>query len=114
MTVLPFTPIVLPAAQLGNLEEIESVVRRASNTAQGRDTLAKLLLSDNYIAQLTSLVQDAEDLEDLPDLHRLCNIMKTLILFNENSIIEYIVRDEVILGAVGALECKTLSNTFVT
>jgi protein phosphatase-4 regulatory subunit 3 len=46
----------------------------------------------------------AEDMEDLPSLHRLCNIMKTLILLNESSIMDLVVSDELILGVVGALE----------
>ena len=46
----------------------------------------------------------AEDLESLQDLHRLCNIMKSLILLNDNTIIEHVVMDENIIGVVGALE----------
>lgn len=46
----------------------------------------------------------AEDLESLPDLHRLCNIMKALILMNDNTIIEHLVTDDIIIGVVGALE----------
>jgi protein phosphatase-4 regulatory subunit 3 len=42
----------------------------------------------------------------LVDLHRLCNIMKSLILLNDNTIIETVVADQIILGVVGALECK--------
>jgi protein phosphatase-4 regulatory subunit 3 len=38
-------------------------------------------------------------------LHRLCNIMKTLILLNDTAIIEYVVTDDIVLGVVGALEC---------
>ena len=48
----------------------------------------------------------AEDLESASDLHRLCSIMKMLILLNDTSIIEYVVNDEIVLGVVGALECK--------
>ena len=72
----------------------------------GRDALTKLVISDEYIPKLIPLVQKAEDLESLQDLHRLCNIMKTLILLNDSAIIEYVVTDEVILGVVGALECR--------
>ena len=46
----------------------------------------------------------AEDLESLPDLHRLCNIMKALILMNDSTIIEHLVTDNIIIGVVGALE----------
>ena len=80
-------------------------MRAASATPAGRDSLSKFLISEEYIPKLLPLVSIAEDLESLTDLHRLCNIMKTLILLNDTAIIEYVVTDEVILGVVGALEC---------
>ncbi|KAB8648454.1 hypothetical protein FH972_026112 [Carpinus fangiana] len=101
------SPLQLPPAQLGNLDIIEDVIRRGTTTQQARETVLKLIFADNhnvYISQLTALVSVAEDLESLPDLHRLCNIMKTLILFNDSNIIEFVVRDDQILGFVGALE----------
>ena len=98
--------LMLPPAELKYLPDIEALVRGAGGSPQGRETLAKLIISENYMANLTPLVEIAEDLEDLPDLHRLCNIMKTLILFNDHAIIENAVRDDIILGVVGALECK--------
>lgn len=68
--------------------------------------MSKMIIQENYILKLIPLVETAEDLESLNDLHRLCNIMKTLILYNDTSIIEHVVRDDIILGVVGALECK--------
>lgn len=96
--------ITLPAAELGNLQEIESSMRIMSSTANGRDALAKSIMADDYISKLIPLVEMAEDLESLHDLHRLCNIMKTVILLNDTSIIEHAVSDECVLGVVGALE----------
>lgn len=71
----------------------------------GRDALSKFVIRDEYIPKLVPLVSVAEDLESLADLHRLCNIMKALILLNDNTIIETVVTDPLILGVVGALEC---------
>ena len=99
-------PVVLPLPELGNLQEVDSIVRVANSTQQGRDSLSKFIIGQDYIAKLVPLVEIAEDLESLPDLHRLCNIMKIIILLNDNAIIEHIVTDEMILGVVGALECK--------
>lgn len=96
--------ITLPAAELGNLPEIESSMRIMSSTANGRDALSKSIMADDYISKLLPLVEMAEDLESLHDLHRLCNIMKTIILLNDTSIIEHAVSDECVLGVVGALE----------
>lgn len=97
--------ITLPPPELGNLAEIEQAVRAASMSPSGRDALSKFILHEEYIRKLVPLVEMAEDLESLPDLHRLCNIMKTIILLNDNYIIESVVTDGIIEGVVGALEC---------
>ncbi|KAF4986025.1 hypothetical protein FDECE_16163 [Fusarium decemcellulare] len=96
--------INLPSAELGNLADIESTMRMMSTTANGRDALAKAIMAEDYIGKLIPMVEMAEDLESLQDLHRLCNIMKTVILLNDTSIIEHAVSDECVLGVVGALE----------
>ncbi|KAE9970801.1 hypothetical protein BLS_000034 [Venturia inaequalis] len=97
-------PFALPAPELGNLAEIESTMRMANSTAQGREALTKFTLASDLISKLVPLVEMAEDLESLADLHRLCNIMKTLILLNDTAIIENVVMDDVVIGVVGALE----------
>ncbi|KAL7275412.1 Platinum sensitivity protein [Rhizina undulata] len=97
-------PVMLPPPELGNLEYIENMIHSASTTIPGRDSLAKFLLGEDYIGKLIPLLEMAEDLESLENLHRLCNIMKSIILLNDTMIVEYIVRDEVILGVVGILE----------
>ncbi|KAF1935343.1 DUF625-domain-containing protein [Clathrospora elynae] len=98
------SPILLPAPDLGNLHEIENHMRAANATPGGREALAKFILAQDYIPKLIPLVDMAEDLESVSDLHRLCSIMKLLILLNDSAIIEYVVRDDVVLGVVGALE----------
>ncbi|KAF1925684.1 DUF625-domain-containing protein [Didymella exigua CBS 183.55] len=98
------SPIMLPNPDLGNLHEIENHMRAANSTPGGREALAKFILAQKYIPMLIPLVDMAEDLESVSDLHRLCSIMKMLILLNDTSIIEYVVHDDVILGVVGALE----------
>ena len=98
------TSFTLNSPELGNLDEIEQNIRSASITQGGREALAKFLLREEYLLKLIPLVEIAEDLESLSDLHRLCNIMKALILMNDNSIIEHLVDDNIIIGVVGALE----------
>jgi protein phosphatase 4 regulatory subunit 3 len=97
---------MLPTPELGNLADIEAIIRSASSSVQARDSLGKFVLSEGYIGKLIPLLEIAEDLESLENLHRLCNIMKMIILLNDTMIIEHIVMDEVILGVVGILECK--------
>ncbi|UNI13452.1 Platinum sensitivity protein [Purpureocillium takamizusanense] len=96
--------ISLPAAELGNLGEIETAMRMMATSPTGRDGLAKAIMAEDYIGKLIPLVEMAEDLESLPDLHRLCNIMKTILLLNDTTIIEHAVSDDCVLGVVGALE----------
>jgi protein phosphatase-4 regulatory subunit 3 len=101
-------PVTLPKPQLGHLEEVIATIRNASATPGGREALVKFIMNPEspYIDKLAPLVEDAEDLESTHDLHQLCNIMKHLILLNDNSIIEYVVTDNVIMGVLGALECE--------
>ncbi|EEH17742.2 hypothetical protein PABG_00305 [Paracoccidioides brasiliensis Pb03] len=96
-------PVILPAPDLGNLSDVEQKIRQAS-VGPTRDSLTKFILRDEYILKLVPLVFDAEDLESLPDLHRLCNIMKSIILLNDNTLTELLVNDHVINGVAGALE----------
>lgn len=101
----PFSsPIALPTPALGSLPDIQAQINGLQNTQQGRDALGKYILNEDYILKLIPLVEVAEDLEDLPSLHRLCNIMKSLILLNDTHIIEHAVTDDLVLGVVGALE----------
>ena len=104
-----FNPMLLPTPELSNLHEIEAMMRTANGSPAGRDALAKFIMNKevDYISKLVPLVEIAEEMESLADLHRLCNIMKTLILLNDSAIIEFVVTDDVILGVVGALECKS-------
>ncbi|KAF2852724.1 DUF625-domain-containing protein [Plenodomus tracheiphilus IPT5] len=98
------SPILLPSPDLGNLHEIENHMRAANSTPGGREALSKFVLREHYIPKLIPLVEMAEDLESVSDLHRLCSIMKMLILLNDSAIIEYVVTEPVVLGVVGALE----------
>lgn len=98
------TTVRLPPASLDRLGEIESSVRAMSVTVDGREALAKAIMNEDYIGKLIPLLEMAEDLESLPDLHQLCNIMKSVLLLNDTSIIEHAVADECVAGVVGMLE----------
>ncbi|KAL9600672.1 MAG: hypothetical protein Q9219_003002 [cf. Caloplaca sp. 3 TL-2023] len=98
------SPLALPRPELSNVTEIAALMRTVIATPQGRDTLSKLVINEDYIRKLVPLVSMAEDLESLDDLHHLCNIMKMLVLLNDTQIIEHVVSDDVVMGVVGALE----------
>ena len=101
---------MLPPPELSNLAEIDSIIRSASSTPPGRESLTKFLLAEEYVRRLVPLVDLAEASEELQDLHRLSGIMKMLMLLNDTQIIELMVSDGVVLGVVGALECKPHSS----
>lgn len=110
-TIEHFNPLMMPNPELGNLHTIENMIRSASSSPANRDLLSKYVINEDYILKLTPLVEAAENQENVQELHRLCNIMKTLVLLNDSNIIEHVVKGHVILGVVGALECK-LVGTF--
>ena len=96
--------IQLPPAELGSLADLDMAIRNLSQSPAGRDALAKTIMSEDYIGKLVLLVEMAEDLESISDLHRLCSIMKTILMLNDTGIIEHAVSDECVAGVVGALE----------
>ncbi|KAK6008689.1 hypothetical protein QM012_000592 [Aureobasidium pullulans] len=98
--------LLLPMPELANLHQVQETMRAASQTTHGRDALVKFIMAPEtqYLSKLLPLVELAEHVEDIQALHRLCTIMKTLILLNDTSIIELTVSDHAILGVVGALE----------
>jgi protein phosphatase-4 regulatory subunit 3 len=100
----------LPEPDMSNLADIDNNMRISLNTAPTRDGLMKFIIANDYIAKLTPLVRMAEDFESLPDLHRLCSIMKSMILLNDNAVMEQVVRDDLFEDVVGALECKPISS----
>lgn len=101
----PVQPVSLPDPQLGRLEEVENSIRMINANPTTRNALPKYIVNENYLLKLAPLVTMAEDLEQVQDLHKLCTIMKHLILLNDTEVIEFAVRDEAIMGVVGALEC---------
>lgn len=98
-------PVSLPEPQLGRLEEVEHAIRYINTNPGMRNALPKYIVNENYLLKLAPLVTMAEDLEQVQDLHKLCTIVKHLILLNDTEVIEFAVRDEAIMGVVGALEC---------
>lgn len=97
--LLPLNP------DLPNLADIDNIMRMCNNSAQTRDQLTQFVIAKEYIHKLVPLVDKAEEYQSLNDLHRLCNIMKTIILLNDSNILDRAVSDDCFMGLVGALEC---------
>ena len=98
--------VSLPDPEMANLRQIDETIRAASCTANGRESLAKFLVTDQYAQKLVPLVEAAEEAHLIDELYRLNNIMKMMILLNDSAIIEQLIGDDLILGVVGALECQ--------
>ncbi|KAK3686825.1 Platinum sensitivity protein [Vermiconidia calcicola] len=90
-SVDPVQSIVLVEPRLGRLDGVENTIRSFSTTPAGRLALARFVMlpEQMYILKLAPLVERAEKLESTLDLHRLCTIMKHLILLNDTAIIEF-------------------------
>ncbi|CAG8474974.1 1937_t:CDS:10 [Acaulospora morrowiae] len=95
--------IKLPEPTLANLQDIELMIKNASRSLIEREKLASFITQD-YISKLFPLFSTCEDLEDRNDLHRLCSIMKGIIMLQDSEIYEFILRDDVIMQVVGMLE----------
>ncbi|KAI5356779.1 putative PH-like domain superfamily protein [Septoria linicola] len=102
----PEHTVSLPEPTIGKLEEVVDAIRQIANTPAGRDALSKYIMSPDqmYILKLAPVLKELEENEEVQELHRLCTIMKHIILLNDTSIIEFIVTDQAIMGVVGALE----------
>lgn len=97
-------PVYLPEPTLARLPEVEELVHLAMTSIGHRESLAKFILNENYVPKLVAALEIAEDMESIQDLHRLCSIVKALILLNDASIFECIMRDDVFMGVAGILE----------
>lgn len=102
--VVVHEPVYLPEPTLPMLREIEDLVHLAMTSIGRRESLAKFVLSEDYVSKLIATLELAEDMESINDLHRLCNIVKALILLNDASIFESILREDVFMGIAGILE----------
>ncbi|KAI8603016.1 component of IIS longevity pathway SMK-1-domain-containing protein [Dissophora ornata] len=96
--------ISLPDPDISNLAEIENLIKEAQNGMNEKEKLAAFIIIDNYIDKLFPILETCEDLESRSDLHLLHGIMLGIIMLNDIAIIQYILKDEVIVGCLGMLE----------
>ena len=98
-------PFELPTPTLANLDTIQEELRASSlHSVAMRDKVIEWLLKEDYIRKLTPLLEEAEAQHALPALHRLYQIMKTILLLNDNLVVEYLLQDDVFYAAAGMLE----------
>ena len=66
--------------------------------------LIEAVLQQDYVLQLVTLFNTVEDLENVPDLHHLFHIFKGLVLLNDTGVYEELLREDLIVSVIGALE----------
>ncbi|WFD27095.1 Platinum sensitivity protein [Malassezia nana] len=98
-------PFELAAPTLDNLDTIEEELRLSSlHSTAMRDKVIEWLLKEDYIRKLTPLLEEAEVQHALPALHRLYEIIKRILLMNDNLVVEYLLQDDVFYAVAGMLE----------
>jgi len=93
---------VLPAAELRNLAAIAELL--AEVPLNRRTRVADMLVQGDYIPQLVNLFAMAEEMEGSEDLHFLFAIFKGIVMLNNTNIYEVLLRDDMRMGVIGALE----------
>ncbi|KAG0289119.1 Platinum sensitivity protein, partial [Dissophora globulifera] len=96
--------ITLPDPDISNLAEIETLIKEAQIAPNEKEKLAAFIILDNYIDKLFPIFETCEDLESLSDLHLLHGIMLGIILLSDIAIIQYILKDEILIRCLGILE----------
>lgn len=92
----------LPAPELRNVKALAEMLGEI--TFYQRPAVVQLILQQDYIAQLAQLFQTIEDLESLPELHAMFHIFRTLMMLNDSAIFEQLLREDVVMHVIGALE----------
>ncbi|KAH3672821.1 hypothetical protein WICMUC_004043 [Wickerhamomyces mucosus] len=95
-------PPIIPEAD--DLYDILNCFNENSNSAYYKQSISNFISMNNYLPKLIKLFQESEDNRNIKSLHLLCNIIKSLILYNEGVIIELILDDNHLMGVVGILE----------
>lgn len=109
ITELITGPITYPPdPKTENLEQIIELFNQNSNSKFTRRTVLTFIIRNDYLSKLIAVFEklEKETLEkNLQSLYILSDIVKTLLLFNETSLIEHILqKDELIWGIISILE----------
>ncbi|KAI8380880.1 component of IIS longevity pathway SMK-1-domain-containing protein [Radiomyces spectabilis] len=95
--------LILPPPKASNLSTILKILKDA-RTITEKDQLATFIVVENYTEKLSRKFELFEQHHNIKGLHSLYTIMRGIISLNDNTIIENLVRDENVLGAMGILE----------
>ncbi|KAJ1847566.1 Platinum sensitivity protein, partial [Coemansia sp. RSA 2703] len=89
---------------MASLAEIDRIIRESSQSMLLRDKLVSFITSTGYFEELHELHGTCEDLDAEDELHLIYSIVRQIVLLNDSSIFEYIVKRENFIDVVGMLE----------
>ncbi|KGQ98624.1 hypothetical protein MEU_00215, partial [Candida albicans P37005] len=88
-----------------NLDVVLETINQGTNAQFTRTNISEFIIENDYFTKLINVFNEAENNENANVLYNVSDIVKSLFLYNESSIIEYILSsEEKILGLVGILE----------
>ncbi|KAJ1849107.1 Platinum sensitivity protein, partial [Coemansia sp. RSA 486] len=95
---------MLPLPTMSSLVEIERIISNSSQSLYLRDKLVLNIVNSNFFEQLRDLHDTCEDLDATEELHLIYSIVRQMILLNDSSIFEHMIKQENIIGVVSILE----------
>ncbi|KAJ1643373.1 Platinum sensitivity protein, partial [Coemansia asiatica] len=95
---------MLPQPTMASLAEIERIISNSSQSLYLRDKLTSSIVSSNFFEQLRELHETCEDLDATEELHLIYSIVRQMILLNDSSIFEHMIKQENIIGVASILE----------
>lgn len=106
ITELVTGPIAYPPKPtIESLEDALEIVSQGSNSQYTRSHIAKYVVEEKYMDGLYAVFAAAESDRNLHSLHQLSDIIKTLLVYNEQALLdELLALETTVFGFVGILE----------
>jgi protein phosphatase-4 regulatory subunit 3 len=106
ITELVIGPVNLPQAdpKVDDLMNILNCFNENPNSAYQKQCISSFIQTHDFIPKLVTLFHECELKKQIKNLHLLCNIIKTLIVYNESLTTEIILDDKNMMGVIGILE----------
>lgn len=94
--------VELPAAEMGNLDELSKIL--AHVPPMQRERVAQVLQAPGYLRKLLDLFRQCEDLEDTASLQHLFRIMRSMVMLNDTQLLDELLKEEHVMDVIGCLE----------
>lgn len=106
ITELITGPIIYPDdPTMENLDVVLDIISQGSNSQYTRTNILNYIIENQFLSKLIDIFASSEKEMNLTNLHILTEIIKTLILYNETSLIEdFLDTEEKVIGLIGILE----------